>query len=264
MSESHLTLSFALPFAFLFGLVLGSFGNVLIWRLPREESVAFPPSHCPGCGAPIRWFDNLPLLSYLALRGRCRACRAPISLRYPAVELLCGLLFLAVVAQEGVSPRSAFLCVFAWALVVVTFIDLDHLIIPDAVTLPGMAVGVAASLLPGGPGWRSSLLGVALGYGILWAVAFLYQKLRRQEGMGMGDFKLLGMTGAVLGAGSLPVTILAASLAGSLAGLATMAVRRQGLSLAIPFGPFLSLGALIHLFFGPELIGWYLSLARMG
>jgi leader peptidase (prepilin peptidase) / N-methyltransferase len=255
----------AIPvFAFLLGAVLGSFGNVLIWRLPRGESVAWPGSHCPACDAPIRWFDNIPLASWLALRGRCRACRAPISRRYPLVEGLCGALFLAVALRFGAGAHAFVLALLCWALVVVTFIDLDHLIIPDAVTFPGMAAGLAASFLSGGPGWRSSLLGLALGYGLLFSIAWSYQKLRGREGMGMGDFKLLGMIGAVLGAGALPVTVLAASLTGSLAGLAAMAVSRRGLSLAIPFGPFLSLGALVHLFFGRQIIAWYLALGRGG
>ncbi len=253
-----------LVFAFLTGSVMGSFGNVLIHRLPRDESIVRPGSRCPACGTPIPWFDNLPLASWAALGGRCRSCRAPISRRYPLVELACALLFLAVAARFGVSLRSLLLALFTWALVVVTAIDLEHMIIPDAVTLPGMALGLAGSLLPGGPGFLSSLGGGLLGYGALFAIAWAYRKVRKQEGMGMGDFKLLGMAGAVLGAGSLPAILLVASLAGTLAGLAAMAVTRRGLTLAIPFGPFLALGALAHLFFGPGLLHWYLALGRGG
>jgi leader peptidase (prepilin peptidase)/N-methyltransferase len=253
-----------LVFAFALGAVMGSFGNVLIHRLPRGESIVRPGSHCPSCGIPISWFDNVPLAGWLLLRGRCRSCRVPISWRYPAVELASALLFLAAAARFGATPRSALLALLCWALVVVTLIDLDHLIIPDVITFPGMALGAAGSLLPGGPGLLSSLGGALLGYGALWAVAWTYQKARKREGMGMGDFKLLGMTGAVMGAGSLPVTLLVASLAGSLAGLAAMAVTRRGPGLAIPFGPFLSLGALVHLFFGTRLLGWYLALGRGG
>jgi len=245
---------------FILGAAMGSFANVVICRLPRGESIIHPGSRCPSCGASIRWFDNIPILSYFVLRARCRSCGAPISFRYPLVEALTGSLFAAVLWRVGVGWHTVILALFCWALVVVTFIDLDHRIIPDMISLPGIVAGAAASLLPGFPRPSDSLIGLAAGGGFLFLILFAYEKIMKDEGMGMGDVKLLAMIGAFLGWQALPVTILFASITGTMAGVAFALAKGEPVrKFPIPFGPFLALGAVVHLFFGMELIQWYIG-----
>jgi leader peptidase (prepilin peptidase)/N-methyltransferase len=242
---------------FLFGLVAGSFVNVLIHRLPRGESVAFPGSHCPSCGAPIRPYDNVPVLSWLFLGGRCRACRVPIAVRYPIVELANGLLWAAVYTRApgwGDLVSGFFLCSAALALLA---IDAEFRILPDRITLTGILVGFALSFVSQLRSPLSSLGGIALGAGGLYAIAFLYEKLKKVEGMGMGDVKMLGMVGAFLGPWGVVVTVLLASLAGSVTGLLLVAVKRGSLTTALPFGVFLALGAVAALFWGPSIVELY-------
>jgi leader peptidase (prepilin peptidase) / N-methyltransferase len=246
---------------FVFGAVVGSFLNVCIHRLPTGESVVFPASHCPRCQQPIRPYDNIPILSYLILRGRCRRCSEPISARYPLVEILAGLAAAAAVSAFGLSAHALLTFAFLGALIVITFIDYDHQIIPDAISLPGIGVGVAAALVLGEPRWTASLAGVALGGGLLWGVAEGYYRLTGREGMGGGDIKLLAMVGAFLGWQAVPVTLLIASLAGTAVGLALLLVQRGDRRTAIPFGPFLAVGAVCALFWGDALIAWYLGFA---
>jgi leader peptidase (prepilin peptidase)/N-methyltransferase len=249
-----------LIFAFAMGAAMGSFANVLIHRLPLGLSIVSPGSRCPSCGKGIRWFDNIPVLSYFILGGRCRGCSTIISPRYPLVEVLSGLLFAAVVMRFGIQPATAPLALFAWALVVITFIDLDHRIIPDVISLPGTALGLGFSFLPGFPRPMDSVVGVAVGAGFLFLVLFAYEKIMGEEGMGMGDVKLLAMIGAFLGWQALPVTILVSSLTGSVVGVGYALVKGESVrKFPVPFGPFLALGAVAHLFFGVELIQWYLG-----
>jgi leader peptidase (prepilin peptidase)/N-methyltransferase len=241
----------------LFGLVAGSFLNVVIHRLPRGESVAFPGSHCPACGAPIRPYDNVPVLSWLLLRGRCRVCRAPISARYPSVELANAVLWVAVFLRApgwADFASGAFLCSACLALLV---IDAEFRILPDRITLTGIAVGLALSFFSRVRSPASSFAGAAIGAGGLWLVAFLYEKWKKVEGMGFGDVKMLGMIGALLGASGVVVAVLLASVAGSLVGLALVAARRGSLQTALPFGVFLALGAVAALFWAPVLIELY-------
>lgn len=247
---------------FLFGLVVGSFVNVLIHRLPRGESVAFPGSHCPACGAPIRAYDNVPVLSWLLLRGRCRDCGARIAIRYPVIELVNGLLWAAVyVRAPGWADfgAGAFLCSAVLALLV---IDAEFRILPDRITLTGMVVGLTLSFFSEARGPLSSLGGIALGAGGLYLLAFLYEKWKNVEGMGMGDVKMLGMIGAFLGPWGVVVAVLLASLAGSVVGLALVLARRGSLSTALPFGVFLALGAVAALFWGPALVELYRGALR--
>jgi leader peptidase (prepilin peptidase)/N-methyltransferase len=247
-------------FAFAFGAAMGSFANVLIHRLPMGLSIVSPGSRCPSCSAQIRWFDNIPIVSYFVLGGRCRACKTTISPRYPLVEALSGLLFAAVVFRVGIQPETAALALFAWALVVITFIDLDHRIIPDVISLPGTMVGLAFSFLPGFPRPVDSVVGVAIGAGFLFLVLYAYEKIMGEEGMGLGDVKLLAMIGAFLGWQALPVTILVSSLTGSLVGVGYALIKGESVrKFPVPFGPFLALGAIVHLFFGVEIIQWYLG-----
>jgi leader peptidase (prepilin peptidase) / N-methyltransferase len=246
--------------AFIFGALVGSFLNVCIHRMPRDESIVSPPSHCPICNYKIRWYDNIPLFSYLFLKGKCRGCGARISLQYPLVELLNGLLSLALILRFG--PTLAFLMLFLLcsALVVITFIDIEHQIIPDEISLPGIVVGFVCSFFLSGHGWLNSLLGILLGGGSLLLVAYAYQWLTGKEGMGGGDIKLLAMLGAFLGWKAIPFIIFASSLVGSVVGISLMLIQKKDSKLAIPFGPYLAFGALLFIFCGRQLIHWYLSL----
>src|ERR1035437_2178132 len=198
-------------FAFFFGMIVGSFLNVCICRMPKDESIVSPPSHCPHCSYQIRWYDNIPLLSYLLLRGKCRGCGSHISLEYPLVELLNGILTLILFLRFGLTLDFAALFLLCSALVVITFIDIEHQIIPDEISLPGIVIGFVLSFFLKGHGWLDSLLGILLGGGILYLVAFGYHRLTGKEGMGGGDIKLLAMMGAFLGWKAVPFIIFSSS-----------------------------------------------------
>ncbi len=247
---------------FVFGAIVGSFLNVCIHRLPTGESVVFPASHCPRCQQPIPPYDNVPILSYLILRGRCRSCAAPISARYPFVELLTGLGAVASFSVLGLTAHALLAFAFLCALIVITFVDFDYQIIPDAISLPGIGIGFAAALVLGDPSWTASLAGILLGGGLLWGVAEGYHWLTGREGMGGGDIKLLAMIGAFLGWQAVPVTLMIASLAGTAVGVTLMVLQRRDSRTAIPFGPFLAVGAACALFWGDALIAWYIGVAR--
>ena len=242
----------------LLGCLLGSFGNVVILRLPKGESVVYPRSRCPHCRKNIAFYDNIPVISWLMLGGRCRSCKTRISWRYPLVEALTGFLFLALYLLVGPSWKLLEYAVLTWGLVTVSFIDLDHRIIPDAISLPGIVLGLLGGAL-GERGWVDALLGMAVGGGFLWAVAYVYWIFRKEEGMGGGDIKLLAWIGSVLGWTSVPYIILSSSLLGAVVGLGLM-VRGKGLKTAIPFGPFLALAALTYVFGGQGLANWYITL----
>ncbi len=240
------------------GLMVGSFLNVCIHRLPRGQSLVWPGSRCPACGAPVRWFDNIPVLSYVWLRGRCRACRAPIALKYPLVELATMGLFLAHYALLGWQPVLAVRLLFSAALVVLFVIDLEHQILPNRITLPGILVGLAASLVVG-PGWRSSLAGIVLGGGTLWIIGEAYYRFRGEEGLGMGDVKMLAMIGAFLGWEQVLVTLVLSSLAGSVVGLGLIASGRGTMKYALPYGTFLAMGAVVASLAGEAIVRWYVG-----
>ncbi len=246
-----------LTLAFVFGAIIGSFLNVCIARLPDGRSIVQPPSHCPKCRTFLAWYDNVPILSYLVLAGRCRTCRVRIPAIYPAVEVLTGALAVALFLRLGPTLAFAGYFAFATALVVITFIDLDHQIIPDVISLPGIAIGLAFSLVSPHVTPRDALLGALAGGGTLLAVAWTYQKLRRVEGMGGGDIKLLAMIGAFLGWQSIFVTLFVGSVIGSLIGVAVMLYEGADTKLAIPFGPFLAGGALVYLFWGDRILAFY-------
>lgn len=241
----------------LFGAIVGSFLNVLIHRLPRSESLVRPGSHCPSCGAPVAAADNIPIFSWLFLRGRCRTCRVSIPLRYPAVELANGLLWALVFWRAPVWGDFFAGAFLASACLALLFIDAEFQILPDAITLTGIAAGLGLSFLSRRTAPLESLAGAALGAGSLFLLAFLWEKLRGVEGMGLGDVKMLGMIGAFLGPGGVLVTVLLASLAGSLVGLVLILLRRGSLQMRLPFGVFLALGAIATLFFGEALIARY-------
>jgi leader peptidase (prepilin peptidase)/N-methyltransferase len=238
------------------GLVLGSFLNVVIARVPEGRSIVAPPSHCPQCSAPIRWYDNIPLLSYAWLKGRCRSCRAGISPRYPLVEFLTGLLFVAGAVKYGWTWVTV---VRDWPMILilvsVTFIDLDHRIIPDSLSLGGVALGLATAYWDWRVGLAGALEGAALGFGVFYAMAWIYQRTTGRSGLGGGDIKLLAMLGAFLGPSGVFCTILVSSVLGSLIGIAwaILAKRKEGegvMKVAIPYGPFLVVGGLYYYLLG--------------
>ncbi|MBN2124077.1 MAG: prepilin peptidase [Deltaproteobacteria bacterium] len=258
-------LSIRTVFSFLFGLALGSFLNVCIYRIPRQKSLMSPPSSCPHCGKGIRFYDNIPLISYIILLGKCRYCRKPISLRYPVVELTTGLLSAALFIRHGITPPYFFLLVFASLLVVISFIDLDFKIIPDVLSLPGIPLGFIAAFLfaVNQVSWLESLIGILGGGGFFYLIGAGFRRLRGKEGMGGGDIKLLAMIGAWMGWKALPFIVLISSLTGTLIGGGALLMARRGFSEKIPYGPFLVLGTLVYLFFGAELrYLWYAYLTQ--
>lgn len=247
-------------YSVLFGLVLGSFMNVCIYRLPRKQSIVRPRSSCPYCSEIIRFYDNLPLISYLLLLGRCRHCHHTISWRYPAVEALTALLSLVLIIKYGLSYQYFLFLLFLASLVTIGFIDLFHKIIPDVISLPGIVIGWVACWIIGHVSWLDSLIGILAGGGSLFLVAFVYERLTGREGMGGGDIKLLAMIGAWMGWRALPFVVLMSSVIGLIIGVAFILLSGKEYRTQIPFGPFLSLGALFYFFFGPELTNWYLGL----
>ena len=242
-----------------FGLCIGSFLNVVIHRLPRGTSVVTPPSRCPGCNYQLRWSDNVPVLSWVFLRGRCRNCRAPISIRYPIVEILTMLMFLLHLWLFGWSALMVVRVAFATAMIALFAIDLEHHLLPNAITLPGIVVGLIVSLvLP--PGIVDSILGTLLGGGVLWAIGEVYYRYSGQEGMGGGDVKMLAMIGAFLGWKLVLVTLVLSSIGGSLIGVLVIAIKRGGMKHALPYGTFLALGALAASLVGDRILAWYLGM----
>jgi len=283
-----LPLPFACALMGVFGAIIGSFLNVVIHRLPREQSIVFPHSACPSCHASIKFYDNLPIVSFLLLRGRCRACGARIAARYPFVEAITALAFVAVTWHDGLSFALGFDLAFTAALVALIFIDAEHMILPNAITYPGIIFALAArivvpllvgaphfddvaqlqSLLPATyPVWLVSLIGAVLGAiaggGSLWLMGFLWEKLRGVEAMGLGDVKMMLMVGAYLGWRLTILTIMLAAFTGSLAGIAVMLRRgRRDMQMMLPFGIFLGIGSILALLIGTRILEWYGSQFR--
>jgi leader peptidase (prepilin peptidase)/N-methyltransferase len=245
---------------FLLGIIIGSFLNVCIYRLPRKESVVWMPSACPDCANPIRPYDNIPLLSYLLLKARCRVCRARISLRYPTVELANAAGYVSIAWHFGLEWSSMIYAALFSSLLVVTFIDVSHQIIPDRITLPGIVLGLlcASTILP--VGLLNSVLGVLVGGGFLWGLAWMSPYLFGKEGMGGGDIKLLAMIGAFLGWKPTVLTILVGAVAGSIVGVGLILFKILRRDQYLPFGPFLALGAVLAMFFHHEIVSWYVGL----
>ena len=247
----------ATAFLGLLGLVVGSFLNVCIYRIPRKLSLVSPPSHCGACSRRLSWYENIPVVSYTVLGGACRSCGASISLMYPLVELTTAVVFVAGYLWFGPTPMLAVRLLFACAMIVLFVIDLQHQILPNQITLPGVAVGLVLSGLVG-PGWIVSLIGIAAGAGSLFAVAEVYYRVRGEEGLGMGDVKMLAMIGAFLGWKMVLLTLMLASLLGSLVGVAMVVAQNKSLKYALPFGTFLAIAALVSAVTGDALIAWYL------
>lgn len=280
------------PFLFIvtgvFGAIIGSFLNVVIHRLPQEESIVFPNSRCPSCAANIAWYDNIPILSYLFLRGHCRSCKTGISLRYPAVELLTALLYLAVTWRDGLTLALPFDLIFVSALVALIFIDAEHMLLPNAITYPGMVFVLVArvviplvtgaphfddlepltrGMLHGMPLWAASLIGALIGGliggGSLWLMGWVWLRLRHKEAMGLGDVKMLFMVGGYLGWRLTILTIFLGALSGSVIGVVTMLYEgKRDLQRQLPFGVYLGIGAIVGLLFGSQIVEWYLGQYR--
>lgn len=247
---------------FIYGLCIGSFLNVCIYRLPLSKSIIKPGSMCPGCETPIRFYDNVPVLSYIWLKGRCRNCKTAISFRYVMVEILTGICALCTLMKFDLSLEGLIYFVFIAALIVIIYIDIDHRIIPNVITLPGILIFFIASFAVETVTFKDSILGIVIGGGSLYLVAWTYRLLTGKEGMGGGDIKLLAMFGALIGWKGVLFTIFVSSAIGTTAGLAVMLVTKKNMKLAIPFGPFLSIGAVMYIFFGPVIIHWYLGIIR--
>ena len=262
-------------FSFLMGTCVASFLNVVIWRVPRGESIVRPPSHCPKCQAEIRWYQNIPILSWLFLRGRCASCKAPISPRYILVETLGGVLFLLAFWRFGLVAPLAW--IWLSLMIAGSFIDFDLQLLPDFVTVGGMVLGVAlavASALSGWPlafcpgqGWEPlawSLAGLVFGFGLLWLVRFFGSKAFGREAMGLGDVFLMGAVGALFGPVAVLVTLIVSSFVGAAVGLAMLLVSKAKLGgfTPIPFGPYICFGCLVWMYRGPEFVSWYIGLFR--
>ena len=263
-------------FSFWLGACIASFLNVVIWRVPRGESIVSPPSHCPKCNAAIKWYQNIPILSWLALRGKCANCRAPISPRYILIELLGGVLFLAAFWKFGRDGELAFAAlnttvVWIWiALMIVgSMIDFDHKLLPDFVTVGGMVLGLLAGGIDScqlqsiAPAARS-VVGLVFGFGLLWLVRFFGSKAFKREAMGLGDVFLMGAVGALFGPVAVLVTLILSSVFGSVVGVGMIALSKTkfGKFVEIPYGPYICLGCLAWMFYGPELVNGYLALMR--
>lgn len=246
-------------FAFLYGIVIGSFLNVLIHRLPQGKSIIKPGSHCPNCGAPIAFYDNIPLISYLILRGKCRNCKSSISYQYPLVEGITGALFVIFYLKSGLSLVFITETVFSALIIVLIFTDLNHQLLPDVITIPGTIGGLLFSLNGGLTTIGSSLIGAGLGAGIVLAIRELYFRLREEEGMGLGDVKLMAMIGAFLGWERALLTLVIGSFLGSVVGIIIIAKEKGDLRFPLPFGSFLGIASIFSLFYGEELISFYRS-----
>lgn len=275
-------------FSFALGACIASFLNVVIWRVPRGESIVRPPSHCPKCNAPIKWYQNIPILSWLALRGKCANCKAPISLRYILIELLGGALFLAAFWKFGslskmyVDPWATLIVAWVWIslMIVGSMIDFDHKLLPDFVTVGGMVLGVAFWALISASTRNFafdfsdlrmyfplaySISGLVFGFGLLWLIRWLGSKAFKREAMGMGDVFLMGAVGALFGPVAVLVTLILSSVFGSVVGLSMVALSKTkfGKFVEIPYGPYICMGCLVWMFYGPELVEWYLGLMEV-
>lgn len=258
MSEASQSLF--IIFVGLIGLCFGSFANVIVWRWPENWSVIWPPSHCPKCMSPIRAYENIPVVSWFYLRGKCSSCGTAISWRYPLVELLTGLLFAGVALRYGNSFSTFELCYLMFALVIVSCVDFDRMILPDLFTVSGCVLGLIGSLFNPNRNLADSITGLFLGGFILWSIAYVYAFVRNEEGMGGGDVKLLAWIGSVLGWKAVIFVLLGSSLLGSVVGVAVALRTKGGLKTRIPFGPYLAFAGAIYALAGEQLIQWYLSL----
>ncbi len=255
------SMQFFMVIVFSVGACIGSFLNVCIYRIPRNKSIVFPRSFCPSCNNSIPFYFNIPILSYLILKGRCRYCKSKISLRYPFVEALTGCAAMGVVAKFGLTFESVFWFSFISILIIISFIDADFQIIPDIISIPGIILFSSSFVFIPEMSFGDTIKGIIAGGGSLYLVAIIYYYIRKQEGMGGGDIKLLAMIGAATGWQGVLFTIFFGSLLGTIAGMIIMITGAGHKKLRIPFGPYLSAGAAIYVFWGSSIIQWYLNLS---
>jgi len=254
-------MSFLVPACVLLGLVFGSFANVLVYRIPRGESIAYPASHCPSCGHTLAWYENIPLVSWLVLKGHCRHCDVAIPVRYPLLEFALSVTWGYLAWHFGWSMELAMSLVLSQMLWVLTWIDLETGLLPNAITFPGIAAGIIFGMISGH--LQDSVIGAVAGYGVFWLVARMFLMLTGREGMGYGDFKLLAMLGAFLGWQALPFLIFLASFCGALVGSVYLLLTRKHVRAQIPFGPYLAASGMIWLLWGSDLLSWYLDVIRI-
>jgi leader peptidase (prepilin peptidase)/N-methyltransferase len=253
-------------FGGIFGLMVGSFFNVVIYRMPRGESVVWPPSRCMGCGYQIRFYENVPVFAWLLLRGKCKSCGIPLSVQYPLVEAitgvvaaLCAWFFLTIGAELPLDFKIG-LTFLALASIPIFVIDFRHFLIPDLLTYPGILLGLGLAFIPGGQTPLDSLIGAAGAGGFLWGVGFIASKLLKKEAMGLGDVKLIAMSGALFGASTAFMGLIFASILGTLVGLPMMLLRRLDEHRHIPFGPYICIGVILAAFYGGLVLEWYVNL----
>ena len=251
-----LPLALSTATAAMLGAIIGSFLNVCIYRLPLRKSIVWPGSSCPHCGRALTWYENVPVVSFLTLRGECRTCHARIGVRYPIVEALTAAMFALAWWYYGPSALLVSRLILGCALIVLFAIDLEHHLLPNAITLPGIVVGFALSFVTE-PGWQASLIGILVGGGVLFAIAEAYYRVRHEEGLGMGDVKMLAMVGAFIGWKLTLLTLMMASFSGTIIGLLLIVTKRGGMKYALPFGTFLALGSLAAMLAGDPLVNWY-------
>ena len=253
-------LDYALFVVALFGALLGSFANVIIVRWPLEESIVSPRSKCRSCNKQILNRDNIPVLSWILLRGKCRTCKSKISIQYPIVELTMAFLFALMYLKVGVSITLVEYLVFVFGLLTISVIDLKHLLIPDIISIPGILIGVLGSLINPEREFLDSLIGVILGGGIFWVAGSAYYLVRKEHGIGGGDIKLLAWIGAVLGWASVPFVILFSSVIGTIVGLGVIIKTKGGMRSMLPFGPFLAVAGIVYILVGEQISRWYTKL----
>lgn len=244
-------------FFFIIGLLVGSFLNVCIWRIPRQKSIVSPSSHCPQCGHPIKARDNIPLISYLLLRGKCRFCGGRISFRYPLVEFLTGVIFLLLFLKFGAGIEFFSSLILSSILIMVFFIDLEHLLIPDKIVFPGLIIGILFSFSPGSPTPLKALEGLLLGGGALYLIALIGGWIAKKESMGGGDVKFAALIGTFLGWQMTALSLILAFITGALVSLLLIALRIKGRKDVVPFGPFIAVGGFITLLAGDKILWWY-------
>jgi len=246
-------------FIFILGLIIGSFNNVCIYRIPRNESIIFPASHCPKCSSPIKPVDNIPLISYILLKGRCRHCGSKISIQYPIVELFTGLIYLIIYLTYGLSVQTLIYIILSSALVIIAFIDLNEQIVPDVISLPGIAIGFIISFFVPYISYANSALGILIGGGIILIIGMAGSIIFKKEAMGGGDVKLAAMIGAFLGWRYIIISLFLGFFLGALAGIILILSKTKSREDVVPFGPFIVLGSFITLLWGEKIISWYIG-----
>ncbi len=249
-----------LLYLFVIGACIGSFLNVCIYRLPEEKSIISPSSHCPFCKNKLKWYHNIPIISYIFLQGKCAYCKKKISIRYPIVELLSGFFTIINYKIFGLSFDFFFYTIFIYLIIIVIFADLKYMIIPDEVSIGGIIIGFIMSFFSNSITWMQSLVGIIVGGGILYSIIIIYYFITKKEGMGGGDIKLIAMIGAFLGLKSIFFVIFIGSLLGTIIGIPVMIIKKKDKNLAIPFGPFLSIAAIIYIYLGDIILNWYMNL----